>query len=177
MKGFGMVRDSKEEGLAMELFDCIAGDKELSKDVLKAAVYSILHIDSEENSHPKIASSDISKRFHVFCLNKMLQSTASRNKKQVSSQSNTSFTKTNPPNLLAVNTQAVNTELGKKQRAESRRNDHSEDHGSSQGAAHEKCIALYNLSKQPKKQADRTNEEVEYERAKDELTFAPVVHR
>eukprot|EP00826_Nyctotherus_ovalis_P057206 TRINITY_DN7814_c0_g1_i10.p5 TRINITY_DN7814_c0_g1~~TRINITY_DN7814_c0_g1_i10.p5 ORF type:complete len:178 (-),score=46.24 TRINITY_DN7814_c0_g1_i10:547-1080(-) len=177
MKSFGMVRDLKEEELAMELFDCIAEDKELCKDVFKATVYSILRIDSEENSHPKIASSEISKRFHVFYLNKMLQSTASRNKKQISSQSNTSFTKTNPSNLLTVNTQTSNTDLNRKLQPGSKRNDHSQDQTSSQNTGHEKCLSLYNLSKQPKNQAGRSNEEVEYERAKDELTFAPVVHR
>eukprot|EP00826_Nyctotherus_ovalis_P061882 TRINITY_DN8856_c0_g1_i3.p2 TRINITY_DN8856_c0_g1~~TRINITY_DN8856_c0_g1_i3.p2 ORF type:complete len:104 (-),score=21.49 TRINITY_DN8856_c0_g1_i3:303-614(-) len=38
----------------------------------------------------------------------------------------------------------------------------------------DKCLSLYNMSK-AKKQTGRTNEEIEYERAKNELTFTPSI--
>jgi hypothetical protein len=39
----------------------------------------------------------------------------------------------------------------------------------------DKCLSLYNLSKVRKKQPGKSNEEVEYEKSKNELTFTPTI--
>jgi len=144
-----MVKDPKEEILVKELFDTIADNEELDKNVFKNTIYSILRINTEE--HIKTTAADISKRFETFYLNKML-STASRSRKQATSQT-----------LIKTTTQSTIKQKEKLQ--------------SENTIGHEKCLSLYNLSKIVKKQSDRTNEEVEYERAKSELTFVPKVHK
>jgi len=176
-----MLRNDKEENLARELYERING--EANKEAVRDILFNVLRLDKEGRA-------ELSNRFQRFYMNKMLYH---KRKKNIIEPS---YTPTLNPNSIALVEESRerkkllmqttgNVEENKNTIADMlltlRKSikDQEETLNSSRIARNNtgknKCLSLYKLSRTIRRQFDKTTEEVEYEKAKNELTFSPRV--
>jgi hypothetical protein len=176
-----MLRSDKEEALAKELYDTING--EVNKETIRTALFSVLRLNNKGRV-------ELNNRFQRFYMNKMLY------RKKKKSIIEPSYTPTLNPNsiilaersrerkrLLMQTTGDVEesknaiTEMLLNLRKSIRNQEEALNRSKTtrNNTMKDKCISLYKLSRTIRRQFDRTTEEVEYEKAKNELTFSPKV--
>ena len=190
MKDFGMIKDSKEVELAKNLYKYVTDET-----TLKEIIFMILHVESKESGCVKIAPIEIQKQYKEFYLNKMTQSSQIKNNIEISSNipklSNKSrdkknqwgktFNNTNLYDILMTTKKLQEQEIAFKRNikaAEELKDCTFHPSISTKGSqSKDKCLSLYNLSKSIVKPNEKTQEEIDYERSKKELTFTPTIHR
>ena len=190
LKDFGMIRTINEEKLAKTLYTSInkEGKDGISKNKMKSALFDILRINSQYSSDKK---SKIYNQFQQFYLNKML----------FTSRGNTDPRYTFRPTLneksikLAERSRekrkyCLNDSSKKKDKTltmlklltlakqQIRSNSQRKNNKSlNTSLGRDVCLSLYNKSKKNRRRYDKSTEEIEYEKFKNELTFTPTIHR
>lgn len=203
MKDFGMVRDQKEEVLVKSLYQLLAIKEGITIDIFKSALLIILHVDNVKNAKITLSNSEMHKKFATFYLNKISKPFAAkavprsprtpkinanskklaekykaRCKQQLNASKEESTTKEDL--LVAMKSmqiQKVQTMRSRQAVEEFRRCTFHPTITTKGSNSKGKCQSPQNLLKTMKRTAEKTREEIEYERMKDELTFAPVINK
>eukprot|EP00826_Nyctotherus_ovalis_P029579 TRINITY_DN2340_c0_g2_i2.p1 TRINITY_DN2340_c0_g2~~TRINITY_DN2340_c0_g2_i2.p1 ORF type:complete len:409 (+),score=106.40 TRINITY_DN2340_c0_g2_i2:230-1456(+) len=198
MKGFGMVREQKEESLVKALFQTISKEK-ASVEALKEAILIILRTDYTKNKFFNAA--EIQRKFNSFYLNKISQpppvKVAPKSPRTPKINSNSAKLAENYKKKCkqlinglmdegsTVEDMLIATRTAKEQKAQILRSKRVVEEFKNCTFRPEitakgvntkgKCQSPQNLAK--RKLPVKSREEVEYERVKDELTFAPLINR
>eukprot|EP00826_Nyctotherus_ovalis_P049021 TRINITY_DN5854_c0_g2_i1.p3 TRINITY_DN5854_c0_g2~~TRINITY_DN5854_c0_g2_i1.p3 ORF type:complete len:208 (+),score=70.40 TRINITY_DN5854_c0_g2_i1:844-1467(+) len=202
LKDFGMLKEQKDHKLAQNLFEVLKEDELVTKDSLRSAIFGILRLEAAEKSE----YGKFHKQFETLYLNRITHTTASKSIPQYShtpqlnpnsvrlaersrerrkqlakevSGSNASNLSLADLLILARKTQKEQTEMKKSKKAveEAKACTFHPQVSRKRSTSKDKCIALYDISKSAKKLPGRTTEEIEYEKSKDELLFAPVLSK
>eukprot|EP00826_Nyctotherus_ovalis_P062675 TRINITY_DN9114_c0_g1_i11.p1 TRINITY_DN9114_c0_g1~~TRINITY_DN9114_c0_g1_i11.p1 ORF type:complete len:185 (+),score=47.84 TRINITY_DN9114_c0_g1_i11:113-667(+) len=184
-----MFRNPNEEELAQFLYATIKkANKEVTKESLKPALLTILRVESQKGSMR------MQEQFQRFYMNKMLHSGRQKAAEEYSYKP-----KLNPATVKlakksrerqrqvvsssgkALKNNATVTDLLTMVRREDSQSESMQEirrRYSAKGiVGKEKSELLFNRSKKLRRPYDKTTEEVEYEKAKNDLTFTPKISR
>ena len=179
-----MLRYSKERPLAIELYKTIDKNNKggINRDCLKNHIFNIFHLNG---SQKKPEAKD---KFHTFYMNKMLYSTREVTTKEfpyapsLNPNSIKLAEKSREKRRKMLNIEERNLTITDMLSIVKRKYDESnqKDNGGLYSSRSEKkllgmnkSLSLYKLSRVAKKQVGKTTEELEYEKAKNDLTFTP----
>eukprot|EP00826_Nyctotherus_ovalis_P003726 TRINITY_DN10766_c0_g1_i8.p1 TRINITY_DN10766_c0_g1~~TRINITY_DN10766_c0_g1_i8.p1 ORF type:complete len:311 (-),score=68.51 TRINITY_DN10766_c0_g1_i8:140-1072(-) len=195
---FGMLKSPKDENLVKCLHKLTSG----SEEELKSAILMILNIDCESNV--EMAASEMQRLFRPFCLNKILSAGFTRGGEDLAERLHTPKISASSAKLAErsrekrrqlvqeLSNPVLADILVATKKAQEKQNTLKKSFRAAQElrectfhptissgglTAKNKCLLLYNLAKDIKRHNGRTKEEIEYERSKGELTFAPTIRR
>jgi len=192
-----MIKEQKDDKIAQSLFDTLEENGLVTKDSLRNAIFSILRLEVK-------GSNKLYKQYETLYFNRITHTTTKNveqcshtpqlnpnsvrlaeksreRRKQIAKETTGDVSDLSLADLLLIakKTQKEKMEMKRSKKAieETKECTFNPEISKRRNDPKNKCVALYNKAKNIKKANLETTQEIEYEKPKDELLFAPLLFK